>query len=179
MTSLTAGPADGTLTLHTGVEGRAAKLGHALTIALSDWSATAELDGEALTSVEVVATLSSLSVASGTGGVKPLSDKDKASIRDNALETLKVGAHPTVRVTSTSITPTTGGYDVAVQVSVAGVDRPAVLAVTVAPEQGLVRVNGITGIVQTEHGLSPYSAMMGGLKVSDRVEVRLDVTVAR
>ena len=179
MTSLTAGPADGTLTLHTGVEGRAAKLGHALTIALSDWSATAELDGEALTSVEVVATLSSLSVASGTGGVKPLSDKDKASIRDNALETLKVGAHPTVRVTSTSVTPTASGYDVAVQVSVAGVDRPAVLAVTVAPEQGLVRVNGITGIVQTEHGLSPYSAMMGGLKVSDLVEVRLDVTVAR
>ena len=179
MTSLTAGPADGTLSLHTGVEGRAAKLGHALTIALSDWSATAELDGETLTSVEVVATLSSLSVVSGTGGVKPLSDKDKASIRDNALETLKAGAHPTVRVTSTSVTPTTGGYDVAVQVSVAGVDRPAVLAMTVAPEQGRVRVSGSTGIVQTEHGLSPYSAMMGGLKVSDRVEVRLDVTVAR
>lgn len=179
MTTLTSGPSDGTLTLHTGVEGRASKLGHALTIALEDWSATAELDGDVPTSVQVTAALASLSVVSGSGGVKPLSDKDKVAIHDNALETLKATAHPDVTVSSTSVTPTATGFDVAVQVSIAGVVRPAVLAVTVTPADGKVRVAGTTGIVQTEHGLSPYSAMMGGLKVTDRVEVRLDVTVAR
>ena len=175
MTILTAGPADGTLSLHTGVEGRASKLGHALTIALSEWSATAELDGDKLVSVQITAALASLSVVSGAGGVKPLSDKDKVSIRDNALETLKASSHPEVQVTSTSVTPTAAGYDVAVQVSIAGAVRPAVLAVTVDGNH----ITGETGIVQTQHGLSPYSAMMGGLKVTDRVEVRLDVTVTR
>lgn len=179
MTTLTAGPSDGALTLHTGVEGRAAKLGHALTIELSDWSAVAELEGDALTSLTVTAVLASLSVVSGSGGVKPLSDKDRVSIKDNALETLKATTHPEVTVSSTSLTATAAGYDVGVQVSVGGVVRPAVLSVTTTPEGDRVRVEGTTGIVQTEHGLSPYSAMMGGLKVTDRVEVRLSATVSR
>ena len=179
MTTLTAGPTDGTLTLHTGVEGRAAKLGHALTLGLADWTATAQLDRDTLTGMELTAVLASLTVDSGEGGVKPLSDKDRRSIRDNALETLKAPKHPEVRVTSTTVTATASGYDVAVQVSIAGVVRPAVLQVTTTPDGDRVRVSGTTGIVQTEHGLAPYSAMMGGLKVTDRVEVRLDATVSR
>ena len=179
MTDLHAGPADGTLTLHTGVEGRAARLGHALTLELSEWRAIAQVDGEDLTSVELTAVLSSLSVVSGSGGVKPLSDKDKVAIRDNALETMKADQHPEVTVRSTAVTATGDGYDVAVQVSVGGVVQPAELAVTVRPTGDRLEVRAVTGIVQTQHGLSPYSAMMGGLKVTDRVEVRLTATVSR
>jgi len=35
----------------------------------------------------------------------------------------------------------------------------------------------VVPVVQTEHGVKPYSAMMGTLKLRDRVEVRLNVTV--
>ena len=39
METLRTGPDDGTLRLHTGVEGKAARLGHDLVLALDDWSA--------------------------------------------------------------------------------------------------------------------------------------------
>ena len=47
MRTTTVGPSEGTLLLKTGVEGRAARLGHALTLRISEWACTATLDGGA------------------------------------------------------------------------------------------------------------------------------------
>lgn len=177
MTITTVGPANGTLTLHTGVEGRAGKMGHALTIAIGDWEATAFLDGDVLSSFELRARLRSLRVVKGDGGLKPLSGKDRDAIRDNALETLHAEAHPDVVFTSTSVRSTDGGYDVAGDLSVTGRSRPASTTLQVRRSDGLLRVTSEVAVVQTEHGISPYSAMMGGLKVRDRVDVRVDVSL--
>lgn len=179
MQTFQTGPADGTLTLHTTVEGKAAKMGHALTIELADWSATTVLDGDEPTSVTLRARLASLTVVKGDGGVKALSDKDKQSIRDNALGSLKAAQHPDVTFTSSSAAPSDGGWDLAGDLAVAGVARPTSVHVDVTAAGERLALLATVPVVQTEHGVKPYSAMLGGLKVGDRVEVRLTATVAR
>lgn len=173
----TAGPARGSLTLHTGVEGRMARAGHDLTIAVQDWTATAETDGGVLTSVALTARVDSLSVVSGSGGVTPLSPVDRKVIAANARKTLSAKEHPTVEFRSTSVVPVDGGYDVAGDLTVSGRTRPVTSRLGVTPTEGGLRVTGEVAVVQSEHGVSPYSTMLGALRVRDRVDVRYDVTV--
>ena len=179
MDTLTLGPQSGTLTLHTGVEGKAAKLGHDLTIALADWSAQATFDGDVPATVRLRAGLPSLQVVTGEGGVKPVSDKDKQSIRDNALSTLKAAQHPDVTFTSTRVRPTSTGYALDGDLSLAGSTRPATVEVTVVDAGGQWTLSGDGSVVQSEYGVKPYSAMMGALKVRDRVDVRLEASVPK
>lgn len=105
MDTMTIGPEHGDLTLHTGVEGRAAKAGHNLTIRLADWSGTATFDGDEPSSLSFRTALSSLEVVSGEGGVKALSDKDKRTIKDSALESLSAKRHPEVTFESSKVSP--------------------------------------------------------------------------
>ena len=69
------GPDTGSLEVHTYREGVAAKVGHDLIIEVERWSASD--DGGAL---ELTADPTSLVVREGNRGVKPLTDKDRASI---------------------------------------------------------------------------------------------------
>ena len=178
MTPLALGPEHGTLTLSTGVEGRAAKAGHSLTIALSSWTAEVGLEGQVPVSLAFRTPLASLEVTAGKGGLKPLSDKDRRTIKESALETLSAQEHPEVVFTSSAVAPEGTGYVVDGTLEVAGVARPARLTVEVVLDGGAATLSGRTDVVQTEHGVKPYSAMMGGLRVRDRVDVALTATVA-
>jgi polyisoprenoid-binding protein YceI len=179
MDTVSLDPQCGTLTLHTGVEGKAAKMGHNLTIELRDWSAEATFDGDVPATVRLRAGLASLQVVKGEGGVKPVSDKDKASIRDNALSTLKASAHPDVTFSSTSVRPTAGGYAVDGELSIAGTTGAATVELSVVDAGDHWTVTGGAPVVQSEYGVKPYSAMMGGLRVADRVEVRVEAAVPK
>lgn len=176
MTTTTIGPESGTLTLSTGVEGRAARMGHALTLLVRDWEAQVDLEGARPTQVRLRAALPSLEVARGEGGVKPLSDRDKATIVSNALGALKADAHPYVLFVSRSVTPAEGGYDLEGDVTIAAVTRPHTLHVEVVEAGPRVQLVAETSVVQTEHGVKPYSAMAGTLKLRDRVDLRLDAS---
>jgi len=177
MQTLTIGPAQGSLTLHTGVEGRAAKAGHALTILLTDWSATVTLDGPQPTALSLRTALASLEVVSGEGGLKPLSDKDKRTVKASALQTLSAADHPEVTFASRSITAREDGYDVEGEVVLAGVAAPLVVGLKVHRAGGTAIVEALVPMVQTQFGIKPYTGLMGGLRVRDRVEIRLSVTV--
>jgi polyisoprenoid-binding protein YceI len=179
MDALTLGPQHGTLTLHTGVEGKAAKMGHKLTIELTDWSAEVSFDGDTPSAARLRAGLASFHVVKGEGGVKPVSDKDKQSIRDNALSTLKAAQHPDVTFSSTSIRTTPGGYALEGELAIAGTSRSATVEVSVTDAGDRWSLTGGAPVVQTEYGVKPYSAMMGGLKVRDRVDVRLEAEVPK
>ncbi len=169
----------GTLTLHTGVEGRAAKMGHRLTIAFRDWQVTATFTGAQPSSAQLRAELGSFEVVHGEGGVKPLSDKDRASIRDNALDTLKAAQHGQAVFTSDRIEPTASGWTLTGQLLIAGVTRPTTIQVEVEDLGAGWHLGAAARVVQSEHRIKPYSAMMGALKVTDQVEVRLDATVPK
>lgn len=174
---MTIGPELGSLTLHTGVEGRAAKAGHALTISMNDWSGTVTLEGAEPTAVSFRTPLSSLTVVSGEGGVKPLTDKDRRTIESSALDTLKASRHPEVTFESRSIRSRAGGYDIEGELTIAGTTAPVTAALDVQRNGASATVETTVPVVQTAFGIKPYTGLMGGLRVRDRVDVHLSVTV--
>jgi len=174
MTDIAIGPEHGSLTLHTGVEGRAAKMGHALTVRIADWSGLLTVDGSEPSALTLRAVLKSMEVVSGEGGVKPLSDKDKRTITSSALETLSADKHPEVIFTSRSIAPSGDGYDLTGDLAIAGTSQSCVVPLKVQRTAGSAKVKAEVPVVQSAHGVQPYTGLMGGLKVKDQVHVRLE-----
>lgn len=173
------GPAAGTLRLRTDVEGKAARFGHRLLMEAREWSGRAVSGPDGL-SVSVRAAVPSLVVVSGEGGAKPLSDKDKDTIVANAVELLGGGdiTFATVGVEDRGATLELTGL-----LTVAGVERPVLWRVATAPAGaagavGGTRLTGVLPVVQSAHGVTPYSTMLGALRVKDAVQVEVDVLLA-
>lgn len=166
----------GDLTLHTGREGVASRVGHDLTLRVGRWSADLEVgaDGRA-TSVRVVADLASLEVVRGDGGLKPLTDKDRRTILDNALETLDAARHPELVFEVDGLSVGEGRSTVDGTLALAGRTAPQSLDVVVASGGTSVTVTG--EVVQSAFGIKPYSGMLGALKVRDAVELRAALTL--
>jgi len=170
------GPSDGRLVLRTFREGLAAQVGHDLVLEFTVWSAEAappEAEGGAR--LEVRIDLTSLRALEGTGGVKPLTDRDKRDIAGNARKALDAEHHPEAVFRSTSFTPTEHGGVFDGTLTLRGVERPLRFAVT---RTGDGRLRGRATVRQTEHGVKPYSAFLGALKLRDAVEVDVDVAAA-
>ena len=70
---------DGQLLVKTGVTGRAARMGHRLTIAMNSWRATVSWAGDEPSAVDLEVDVDSLEVLRGEGGVTPLSGPEKTS----------------------------------------------------------------------------------------------------
>lgn len=163
------GPENGTLTVHTFRAGMGAKIGHDLVLEARKWNGTVNVDADnpAGSSVEVTVDLNSLDIVNATGGVKPLSDKDKADIAKNIEKTLDTGKHPNVTFKSTSVTGGAPSVTVTGDLTIKGTTRPATLTVTADGD----KVTGKTSIVQSDFGIKPFSAMMGALKVRDSIDL--------
>jgi polyisoprenoid-binding protein YceI len=170
------GPEDGSLTLHTGVVGSAARMGHSLIIVVDDWSATVTLSRGTPRSIRLSAILTSLRVESGSGGIKALSEADCEAIRANALRALHADQHPHVTFESSSVRAQ--GDALAVEGTLTIADHPRPLSTVVALNHGTGKVSARCAVAlrQSEFGVTPYSAMLGQLRVADEVQVELDVT---
>lgn len=158
------------MTLHTEREGVAGMLGHDLTLDVGSWTADVTV-GTDLADSSVIATidLTSLSVVSGTGGAKPLSDKDRRDIEKNAGKSLEVGRHPTATFTSESASGSWENATVRGTLQLHGQSHPQEVLVTHGPD-GFT----LTGtIVQSLYGIKPYSAMLGALKLADPVGLKV------
>lgn len=175
--TLTIGPEHGSLMLHTGVEGKAAKAGHRLAIAVTDWSATVTFEGDDPTSVSLRAAVGSIQVVSGEGGLKPLSDRDRATIVSSALETLAAAKFPEATFASNSVKTSADGYDLDGEATLRGTTGPVRASLRVQQADGNATVDATVPVVQTEFGIKPYKGMMGALRVTDQAEIRLAVTV--
>jgi polyisoprenoid-binding protein YceI len=167
------GHANGTLQVRTYREGVAQKVGHDLIIDVGQWEAAAEVreDGT-LSSVQLNADPRSLQVREGLRGVKPLTDKDRADIRDTIDEKLLLGRR--ITFASTAVEPGDGGLTVRGELELAGVSRPVSFELDAAADG---RVCGTLPVTQTEWGVKPYRGLMGALKVRDTVEVVIDVAL--
>jgi len=172
------GAGHGKLLLLTARDGLAATAGHDLTIEISLWSAELELanDGSA-TGLTVSADLNSLVVRAGTGGVKPLTDRDRREIAVTARKVLRTDRHPTAVFTATKFEPgSDGGGTVTGTLDLAGASGPVRLEVSKAgAAPGSYHAAG--SVRQTDYGIKPYTAFFGALKVSDVVRVAVDVTL--
>ena len=168
------GPDNGHLLLRTGRTGVGSGAGHDLTIEALDWSVeisvpeTGPTDATAAARIE----LGPLSVRAGTGGAGPLADRERAEIEKNARRTLGVDRHPTATFQSTRVVADDDRTTVSGDLTLHGVTAPVEVDVCeVAPD----RYRATTAVSQSAHGIKPYSAFLGALKVRDDVEVEIEV----
>ena len=165
----------GELTLHTGRQGVGSKVGHDLTIRVGRWSAQATTEGTNVFDLRVVADLTSLEVVRGDGGLKPLTDKDRATILSNAASALQVGNHPDLVFLASGPHDTKIATTVTGVVTLAGARKTQLLDVVVTRngKGSTITVRG--ELVQSAFGIKPYSGLLGALKVRDMVEIRAEV----
>jgi polyisoprenoid-binding protein YceI len=172
------GPENGRLLLRTGREGLGSKVGHDLTIEVTDWSGQVDVpeSGPADATVTARLELGSLTVREGTGGAKPLSDNDRRDIEATARRTLGVDRHPTATFESQEVVAEADrGGTVRGTLTLHGTTAPVQVRVTeLAPD----RYHGRAVVRQTAYGVKPYSAFLGALKVRDEVEVQIEVNLS-
>jgi YceI-like protein len=160
----TLGPANASLKILTMKGGAASKAGHNLMIEVGSWEAT--LTTGADSSLALSADSRSLRVLEGTGGIKALTEEDKASIPQTIDEDVLKGC--AINFRSTSVTDAGGRLDVQGELELAGRRNPIGFAVTVGDDG---RLDATATVKQTEWGIKPYSALFGTLKVLDEVQI--------
>ena len=172
------GPDSGRVVIKTGRAGLAARAGHDLTLELTRWSATVTVpgqDGGGTAAAEVTAELDlgSLTVLEGTGGAKPLSDKDRRDILNTAGKILKGG---TASFASSRVIPAASGGAIEGTLTLNGTAKPARLQVV---SRGPGRYTGTATVRQTDHGITPYTGFFGALKLKDEVVVEVEADLTR
>jgi polyisoprenoid-binding protein YceI len=175
--SYVAGPQNGRLLVKTTRTGLGAKAGHDLTIEVSRWQADVTLDTAepARSAVKVTAEVDSFEVRQGTGGVKPLTDSDRADIKKTIREkVLAAGRHPAITFTSTAIAGTPDSFSIEGDLTITGTTQP----VTVHGGITDGHAKGSATVVQTRWGIKPYTAFLGALRLSDEVKIEFDVDIA-
>jgi polyisoprenoid-binding protein YceI len=172
------GTDSGRITLRTFRDGLAAQAGHDLVIEASRWSAdltvAADLAPESLT---VTVDLTALVVTDGTGGLKPLTDRDKREIAVTARKVLGADRFPQATFTASKFQPGPDGAGGVISgtLGLAGASGPLELRVS-STGPGLYHATGT--VRQTAFGIKPYSGFLGALKVRDTVEVDVDVDLS-
>jgi polyisoprenoid-binding protein YceI len=175
--NFTLGPDNGRIVLKTSRAGLAARAGHDLTIEITRWSATAKVpdeDAGGITAAALTAELDlgSLEVRTGTGGAKPLTDRDRADIRKTMSNILGRG---TASFASTRIIRSgASGGAIEGTLTLNGKTMPVRLQVS---EPGPGRYRAMGTVVQTAHGITPYVGFFGALKLRDEVAVEVEVTL--
>lgn len=167
------GHESGRLMVRTGRTGLGSRAGHDLVIEATSWNGRVSVNRAepARSSVIVEVGAASLEVREGTGGVKPLTDSDRAQIRHNIHETLRPSQHPTIAFRSASVRTTDHEVIVDGDLTIMGVTQHAAVRAAVS-EQG--RVRGGTTVIQSEWGIKPYSAFLGALRLADKVEIEFE-----
>ncbi len=144
----------GRIVLLTARDGLAAQVGHDLSIEVTRWSAELEVAADlSPAGLIICADINSLVVREGTGGVKPLTDRDR---REIAVTARKLLLHGTL--------------------SLAGTDRPLRLQVV---KDGEAAYHVTASVRQSDFGIKPYAAFLGVLKVSDAVGIVVDAELPR
>jgi polyisoprenoid-binding protein YceI len=161
------GPSNGSLKIKTGREGAAAKAGHDLVLEAKTWEGTVEIGDNS--SVTLSVDPGSIEVESGSGGAKPLGDKDKKDIKKSMNE--KVLGSSQITFKSSEVDASNGSMNVRGDLSVAGSSDSINVPLQVG-DDGTVR--GSIKLSQSQFGIKQFKALMGALKVSDQVEVQIE-----
>ena len=112
--------------------------------------------------------LGSLVVREGTGGVKPLTDRDKREIAVTARKVLAADRHPEATFSATDFERRRGGGGDDHRHADPGRPVPARCGWPSA-QSGPGSYRATTSVMQTDFGIKPYSGFLGALKVRDAV----------
>jgi polyisoprenoid-binding protein YceI len=164
------GPDNGKLQVQTYRDGVAQKVGHDLIIDVGKWAATVQVgEGGQPAAVSLEADPRSLVVREGRRGLKPLTDKDRATIvKDIDAKILR--GQP-IKFVSSAVQLTGERLTVSGDLALGGATKPASFELALAQDG---TVGATMSVTQSEWGIKPYRGLMGALKVRDAVEIVLD-----
>ncbi len=168
----TLGPQNATLLVSTRRTGAAAKAGHDLTIVVTSWSGTIDVDEDpGQTRIELSADGASLRVREGRGGIQALGDDEKTSIQQSIDD--DVLKRSGIEFRSSAMERSSDGDRMQVRgdLELLGRSHPIAFELTVANDG---RVAGTVTVRQSDWGIHPFSILFGTLKVVDEVEVAID-----
>ena len=151
--------ADGELTVGTGVAGRAARMGHRLTLLMKSWRIDVTWSAGTPVAAALVVDVDSLQVVRGDGGVTPMSGPEKAVARGNALKTLDAKRFPTIEFHPDTVDKSATGYRLSGSLTIHGESW---------------QLSARAEVRQSDFNVKPFSMMMGAMKVDDLVTVALD-----
>jgi hypothetical protein len=167
------GPDRGRILLHTFRDGLAAQAGHDLIIEATRWSGVLGVTEDVPNGLDVRIDMGALVVREGTGGIKPLSDRDRREIAVTARKVLASDRHPEAVFTAGSFEPVPGGGgEINGTFTLRGQARPLRVRVT---QNGGGRYHGEARIVQSDYGIKPYTGFLGALRVRDAVDIAVDL----
>lgn len=161
----------GELLVHTGVRGRAAKLGHRLTIVVNAWYAKVSWSDDVPVAVDFAAEVDSLEVVRGDGGVKALSAPEKLVATSNALRSLDARRFPRITFRANAVEPTDHGYRLTGTLGIRDRSRECVVDLHVEDLDDSWVLSCEVVVRQSEFGIKPYSLMLGAIAVEDDVTV--------
>jgi polyisoprenoid-binding protein YceI len=167
----------GRIILHTSRDGMASQAGHDLTIEVGRWSGELTINDD-LTPADLTVgiDMGSLIVREGTGGLKSLTDRDRREIAVTARKVLAADRHPEAGFAAAKFEPAAeGSGTITGTLTLAGESRPLRLRVTRTGED---QYHATTSVVQSEYGIKRYTGFFGALKVSDAVNVDIDVDLS-
>jgi len=105
------GPDRGRIVLRTFRDGLAAQAGHDLTLEATRWSGTLGVNDDlSPADLDVRIDMGALVVRDGTGGVKPLSDRDRREIAVTARKVLASDRHPEAVFAAAGFEPLAGSH---------------------------------------------------------------------
>ena len=162
---------DGELLIRTGVKGRAARMGHRLTIVMTRWQATVSWAGADPVAAELAVETDSFEVRRGEGGVKGLSGPERTLVRSNALKSLDAARFPEIRFTTETIDNTDDGYRLTGKLHIRGKSREHVIDLRTEDLGDSWRMSAESSVRQSDYGVKPYSLLMGSVQVADDVTV--------
>ena len=171
------GPDRGRIILRTFRDGLAAQAGHDLTIEAIRWSGVLDVNDDlSPADLDVRIDMGALVVRDGTGGVKPLSDRDRREIAVTARKVLASDRHPEAVFAAAGFEPVAGGGgEISGTLTIRGEARPVKVRVTQAGDD---RYHAEAQVVQSDYGIKPYTAFLGALRVRDAVEIAVDVDLS-
>lgn len=162
---------DAVLEIRTDVTGKAAAVGHRLTIEVTRWQAVVKWDGDQPSAAELTAELDSIEVVRGEGGLTPLIGPEKLVARANALRTLDAKNHPEVVFDAGTIESTDSGYRLSGTLTIHGVTRDHAVDLSLTTEAGRHHLSTESVLRQSDFDVKPYSQLLGAMKVVDEVIV--------
>ena len=171
------GPDQGRILLRTFRDGLAAQAGHDLTIEATRWSGELGVNDDLTpASLDVRVDLQALVVREGTGGVKPLTDRDRREIAVTVRKVLTSDRHPEAVFVAARFEPKAGeGGEISGTLTIRGQGRPLRLRVS---QTGADRYHVEGQVIQSEYGIKPYTAFLGALRVRDAIDVAVDLDLS-
>lgn len=143
-------------------------MGHDLTIEMIKWSGRLRIGvGPAASELTVSVDMGSMRIIDGTGGVKPLSEREKSEILRNARTILSVDRYPEGKFVADKMS------DDAVEGTLSLLGRSHRLRLAYRTDSEHYRACGT--VRQSDYGIKPFSAFFGALKLADVVCVEAEL----